>query len=850
MGLDISERDRADRRRGVRLAVPQILSSSASLVEAAPHLLRAVGEGLDWDLGVLWLADDPAGALRCLDAWHAPSVRAEDFLRASRGAAFAAGVGLPGRVWETGRPTWIPRLARDVNFPRAPVALPAGIQSAFACPIASGGEVQGVVEFFSRAAREPDPDLLEMMTTVGGQIGQFLHRMQAESELRQSEARKAAILEAALDCIITIDHEERILEFNPAAEKTFGHARAAVLGRRLSELIIPPAHRAAHHAGMRRYLTTGEGRVLGRRVEMPALRQDGSEFPVEISIVPTVLDGRPIFTGYLRDITDRKCAEREVLQLNRALEERVEQRTAELSAANEQLARAARLKDEFLATVSHELRTPLNGVIGMVELLADTPLDAEQQRYLRVARTSADLLRGVISDLLDFSRIESGKLELQPGDFNPAEVVEEVVGVLALQVEQKRLELACRIDPDVERPMRGDRGRLRQVLLNLAANAVKFTPRGRVEVRACVQAREAGAAVLRFTVTDTGIGIPQDRLGLLFQPFSQVDAATTRRFGGSGLGLAIARRLTELMGGQIGVESVLGQGSTFWFTARLGPPSGAPETGGADASPAAPALPRTAGPLRILVAEDNPANQMVAAALLDKLGHRARFAGNGREAIAAFEQEPFDLILMDVQMPEMDGLEATAAIREREAGRGRRTPIVALTAHVLRGERERYLAGGMDGYLSKPLNRQDLIRTLERWGAAAPAPAEGAAGVPAPLVPAEVVINRQAVLARLDGDERLLLDLVEMYLQQWPRLFAELLQALQEDDLPTVTFKAHRLNGLARTFEAREAVDAALRVEDLCAAGDRAQVRAAGGELERAFRGLENTLKKLPREPA
>src|SRR5262249_9142078 len=171
------------------------------------------------------------------------------------------------------------------------------------------------------------------------------------------------------------------------------------------------------------------------------------------------------------------------------------------------------------------------------------------------------------------------------------------------------------------------------------------------------------------------------------------------------------------------------------------------------------------------------------------------------------------------------------------------------TAHVLRGERERYLAGGMDGYLSKPLNRQDLIRTLERWGAA-PALAEGAAGVPAPVVPAKVVINRQAVLARLDGDERLLLDVVEMYLQQWPRLFAELLHALQEGDLPTVTFKAHRLNGLARTFEAREAVDAALRVEDLCAAGDRAQVRAAGGELERAFRGLENTLKKLPREPA
>src|SRR5262249_28030245 len=481
-------------------------------------------------VGVRGWAGVPSQGLDCLEVGRAPCVEAPESSEKSRRQCFGPGLGLPGRVWSMGRPAWITDVATDDNFPRSPLAQAAGLHGAFACPIQAGSDILGVIEFFSREVRNPDADLLEMMATVGGQIGQFWRRTEAEAELRRGEARKAAMLAAALDAIITIDHEERILEFNPAAERIFGYARAAALGQRLSELIIPPAYRAAHRRGMQHYLATGEGPVLGRRVELPALRADRSEFPAEIAIITTVLDGRPIFTGYLREITERKRAELEILQLNRDLEQRVAARTAELHNANAQLARAAKLKDEFFATVSHELRTPLSGVIGMVELLAETPLDEKQRQYARVARTSADLLRDVINDILDYSRIEAGQLQLERIDFNPADLVHEVLSLLSLQAADKGLDLCCRLDAGLDAWLSGDRGRLRQVLVNLVANAVKFTERGEVVVRGAVVRGGVGSREwseqtthLRFAVRDSGIGIPRDRLDRLFQAFSQVD---------------------------------------------------------------------------------------------------------------------------------------------------------------------------------------------------------------------------------------------------------------------------------------------------------------------------------------
>jgi two-component system, sensor histidine kinase and response regulator len=769
MGIDVSERLRTERRRYVRLAVPQLLAQAVSLADAASGVLQVIAEGLGWDLGVLWLADAPAQVLRCLDVWQAPSVQATAFIETSRQQRFEPGVGLPGRAWSSGQPAWITDVVTDGNFPRSPLARAAGLHGAFACPIQAGSDILGVIEFFSREVRDPDADLLEMMATVGGQIGQYLRRTEAEAELRRGEARKAAMLAAALDAIITIDHQERILEFNPAAERIFGYARAAALGQRLSELIIPPAYRAAHRRGMQHYLASGEGPVLGRRVELPALRADGSEFPAEISIVPTVLDGRPIFTGYLRDITERKRAEQEILQLNRDLEQRVAARTAELHSANAQLARAAKLKDEFFATVSHELRTPLSGVIGIIELLAETPLDEKQRHYARVARTSADLLRDVINDILDYSRIEAGQLQLERVDFNPAEVVHEVISLLSLQAADKGLDLRCRLDAGVDAWLSGDRGRLRQVLVNLVANAVKFTERGAVVVRVAVVRGGVGSREwseetthLRFTVSDSGIGIPRDRLDRLFQAFSQVDASTSRRYGGSGLGLAICRRLTELMGGTIGVESVPGQGSTFWFTVPLSPPQ-APRPRQGSERDGAPAPGAPSRPLRILLAEDNAANQLVATALLQSAGHSVRVVPDGRQALAAHAEERFDLILMDVQMPQVDGLQATREIRRREAGRQAHTPIIAVTAHAGKGDLDRFLAAGMDSCLTKPLARRELAGVLE---ALFPPEPSHAPLPPAPRSPeGGDDIDWAAALARLEGNEALLAAVIDLYVR-------------------------------------------------------------------------------------
>jgi PAS domain S-box-containing protein len=670
----------------------------------------------------------------------------------------------------------------------------------------------------------------------------------AQQELRHSEARKAAMLEAALDCILTIDHEERILEFNPAAERTFGYSKEQALGQRISDLIIPPRFRSAHRQGMQRYLATGIGPVLSQRIEMTALRADGTEFPAEISIVPIVLDGRHLFTGYLRDISDRRRTEEE-------LQQRVEQQTAELRAANVALERAAQLKGQFLATVSHELRTPLNGVLGMVELLVDTRLDELQQRYAHLARTSAEILRSVINDILDFSRLESGKFVLEACPFNPAEVVTEVASVLALQAEEKNLELACHIGPEVSVWVSGDRGRLQQVLLNLAANALKFTERGRIEITAEVTAsdhaeKSSGAAIpcagLRFCVTDTGIGIPADQLDRLFKPFSQVDPSLTRRFGGSGLGLAICRDLTELMGGQIGVESRAGAGSAFWFTVRV-PRADRPD----------PALAHShrgsvpARSLSVLVAEDNEANQLVAATLLQKAGHSVRVVANGRDAVEAFSQEPVDVILMDLQMPELDGLQATQEIRRLEPP-GKRVRIIGLTAHARRGEHDRALASGMDAYLAKPFSRQEFEHVLsgsedEQPGAKTHSAESLATALPVDCPPA-LILDRAAILARLEGAEQLLLELIRVSRREWPPRLAALRHGLDAGDPATASFQAHQLVGLARHFDAVEAVAAAERIESCGTTADLDGMRSGYGEVAQQFNRLDAALDALERD--
>ncbi len=649
-------------------------------------------------------------------------------------------------------------------------------------------------------------------------------------------------VEATAEGVVVTDVTGTITDVNPGFCRITGFSRDEAVGKNPRILKSGKTDPAVHRDI---WATITSGRRWGG--EMTNRRKDGTEYQCALAISPIPgEDGRPVgFVAVQRDVTQEFLAAEAMRRHNRELDQA--RRAAEAG---------ARAKSEFLANMSHEIRTPLNAIIGMTGLLLGTKLDATQREFADIVHNAGDALLGIINDILDFSKIEAGRLDFEQVEFSPGTCAEDAADLLARKAQEKGLEIAVSCAADLPPLLSGDPGRVRQVLVNLISNAVKFTDEGEVEVSVRVAASGPGWTELRFEVRDTGIGIPADRLGLLFQSFSQVDSSTTRRFGGTGLGLAISRRLVELMGGQIGVESEPGKGSLFWFTARLGSAAtGAParteplpnlrglrvlitddnavnrrilremlhawgcrhgeasdgtaalaelrgaagtagayqlvlldhhmpgmdgeqlaravsadpdlagtvmilltsatlegkvrdfanagiaaslakpvkqsvlydlitrlapgETGGpttapADTPPAAPADTPAACALSVLVVEDNKVNQMVARRMLERLGIRGDLAANGVEAVEAAGRIPYDVILMDCQMPEMDGYEATREIRRREAETGRRTLIVAMTAEALKGDRERCLAAGMDDYLPKPVQLEQLRAMLER----------------------------------------------------------------------------------------------------------------------------------------
>jgi PAS domain S-box-containing protein len=934
------------------------LAESSTLEEAAPRMLEAVGEALGWQCGVVWQVNRARNRLHCVGTWGMPGLPLEEFTSATVAHTFAIGVGLPGRVWLNRQPLWVRDVTSDANFPRALPAERAGLHSAFALPILQGRRVGGVLEFFSREMFEPTPSLLAMMTSICTQIGRYIERKWAGDDLDR-------FFKLSLDLFCVATFDGYFLRTNPAWQTVLGYSEEEL---RVSPFMdfVHPDDRASTVAAMST-LTTGE-RILDFENRYRA--KDGSYKRLQWASAPFTHQG--LIYAVARDVTDRRAAE-EALQQNA---ERLAQLVRELEVARQRAEQATVAKGEFLANMSHEIRTPMNAIIGMTDLTLQTRLTPQQREYIRTARESAESLMTIINDILDVSKIEARRLTLERAPFRFRDTVEDSVKLLAPRADQKGLDLSCRIAPDVPEALVGDAVRLRQIVLNLVGNAIKFTDTGEVAVDVSVAERVGDDVRLRFTVRDTGIGIPEDKQWEIFGAFVQADTSTTRRYGGTGLGLTISSQLVEMMDGRMWLDSVPGKGSQFHFVARFGvaddaavPPAslvgnlrdlhvlvvddnatnrlilteilaswqmratsvesaaaaletlrGAagrgdpfhlvltdalmpdvdgfglaqqvardarlgriklilltsavapPLTGRAAAAFAATlAKPikqsdlldaiitvfaeppsrrarakeasrpsrQTAQSLRVLVAEDNATNQMLVAALLKQKGHDVTIVGDGRQAVDRATSGAFDVILMDVQMPEMSGLEATSAIREHERTTGRHTPIVALTARAMAGDREQCLEAGMDAYVSKPLRPDELFSAMDALVAERPGPAVARA-------PSESdTVDRDALLAGFGGRADLLADVIQVFLEDAPAILTRLDGALREGNASDVASAAHALKGAVGLFSEGAAYEHARRLEQLAQHNDLDAGAAVRDELEASVSRVMAQLRAL-----
>ena len=694
---DTANRGQARRRLGVQISVSRILAGSSDLTTALMQVLSTIGAALGWHVALFWEVDEKQDLLRHCVSWPGPDGLGADFIAATGSATFARGVGLPGRVWESGSPEFISHLAIDDLFARREPATAAGLRSAFAFPLKTGTQTVGVMEFFSRRWQHFDEDFLDSISTLGQQIGQFLRRKRAEEELRESEALKAAILETALDCVISINAENRIVEWNAAAERTFGYSRDEVMGERLPELIIPEVHRARHYQGVAHFIATGKGRLIGRRIEIEAMRRDGTLFPVELSITSTSIKGAPHFTAYVRDITVRKRYE------------------TDLAAAKDEAEEANRAKSQFIANMSHELRTPLTAVIGYGEMLEEEAQDRKLDTMLedlRKVNSNARHLLSLINDVLDISKIEAGKMEAHLETFDVAELVRDLGSTVEALMAQKHNVLEVDCAPDVG-TMHSDPVKVRQSLINLLSNAAKFTDRGVVGLRV-TRHRDRAGEWIDFAVTDTGIGMTPEQIAKLFQRFTQADASTTRRFGGTGLGLSITKAFSSMLGGEISVNSTAGAGTTFEL--RLPADSSGMESGSADVEAIDARTVENSNNV-VLVIDDDPNARALLSRFVQREGFRVRTASDGALGLKLARELLPRAILLDVMMPRMDGWAVLSSLKADPE-----TAEIPVIMETIVQEKGLAFSLGAADYLTKPIQWSRLKKVLDRYRSTTPQP--------------------------------------------------------------------------------------------------------------------------------
>ena len=941
----------SEQRLAAQYAIVRVLAESLTLEDALPRILQAVCESLGWEHGAVWQVDAPANLLRCVRTWHIAARRFTEFEELSLNSAFAPGIGLPGRVLQDGRPHWVPDVTHDTNFPRASIAAKEGLHGALAFPILAGGGVFGVMEFFSPEIRQPDEAVLQMLATVGREIGQFVERKRAD----EAGAHLVAIVESSGDAIASTDIRGIITSWNAGAEQLFGYKPEEVLGKHV-QLLLPPGRHDYAEAALE--MVRHGGKVLN--IEREGIRKDGSRVPVSLTVSP------------IRNAQGQVIG---VSSISRDISERLRW-AAELQEAKNAADAANRAKSDFLANMSHEIRTPMNAILGMTELVLDSTLTREQREYLGSVHDAAISLLGLLNDILDFSKIEAGKLILEATSFPLRDLVADSMRVLGLRAHRKGLELACDVQRDVPEYVVGDPTRLRQILVNLVGNAIKFTERGEVVVRVGIESGEDSGVRLHFAVADTGIGIAPEKQQVIFESFVQEDSSTTRRYGGTGLGLTISAQLIAMMEGRIWVESAPGLGSTFHFVARFGRPaadegqpamSAAPElhglrvlvvddnatnrrileemlshwgmkpvlaggvqnalktlhaarragtpfslvitdanmperdgfdlaaeirahkglagatvmmiTSGGRAGDMArcremglaayllkpvkqsdlldaivtalsgtpwarpgrvePLSTPAARALRVLVAEDHPVNQELAVRILEKRGHACQVAGNGKEALALLATERFDAVLMDVQMPVMNGLEAAREIRAKENAEGGHVAIIAMTAHAMAGDREQCLAAGMDGYVSKPIDSKKLVTVLESLAGASAIPVESEA----PAAP-EITFNEAEFRERTGGNGMLARRLARLFLADYPAKLRKLERGISRDDARGVAEAAHALKGTAATLAAHATAATARELEVMGRSNTLEHARQALGRLKENISLFEAALRE------